>query len=307
MEEKETFASFWGHMEGLRRTFLKIAMTIGCALLLCFIFHDTLFSFLKKPLDSLENRSIHKERLEYYQLHPTHGEPQLIQLLEAEVFIKELSYLVEPLKESTYQILPGGSLVYAKKIPASQLILLSPLEGILSSIKISFWVAIFVSSPLWLFFLAKFLLPGLRRHERQLVIPFMTLSLLFILLGCFFAYAVTIPLANQYLTAFNASLGTTMWSLENYLDYSLFLLLANGIAFELTVIALFAVHVNLISAENLKTHRRFAYLGAFILAALLTPPDILTQWMLAIPLICLYEGVIAYAQLRLRFTHTYVD
>ena len=86
--------------------------------------------------------------------------------------------------------------------------------------------------------------------------------------------------------------------LTHYLDYTIFLLLANGLAFELCVLGLFAVHLGLVTAEGLLAKRRVAIVGAFILGALLTPPDVLTQIMLAIPLIVLYEGIILYARLK---------
>jgi sec-independent protein translocase protein TatC len=126
----------------------------------------------------------------------------------------------------------------------------------------------------------------------------MITSLVFISLGCLFAYTITLPIANQYLQSFNATIGMNLWSLGNYLDYTLFLLMANGIAFEFGALGIFAVHLQYLSAETLIQNRRFAILGAFILAALLTPPDILTQFMLAIPLISLYEALILYAKMK---------
>lgn len=180
------------------------------------------------------------------------------------------------------------------------LVLLSPLEGFMAAMKISFWLGVFLTSPVWLFLLARFFLPAMHRHERRLLIPFLVSSVILITLGVIFSLTVTIPISNTYLAAFNQGIGTNLWSLSSYLDYTLFLVLANGIAFESAVVGIFAVHLGLVSATAFSSNRRMAILGAFIIGALLTPPDVLTQLMLAIPLIALYELLALYAKIKER-------
>jgi sec-independent protein translocase protein TatC len=231
MNENETFAPFWGHLEELRLTLLRILLIIMTTAAICFVNYEIILSSLTKPL-------------------------------------------------------PSGY----------ELVLLSPLEGILIALKTSFWTGLFISSPVWLYVLSRFILPGLKKHEKSLILPFIAASAIFTLIGCLFAYFITIPIANQYLINFNQNIGTNLWSLGNYLDYSLFLLMANGIAFELGVIGIFAVHLQVLTAEKLTQNRRFAIVSAFIISAILTPPDILTQFLLAIPLIALYETLILYAR-----------
>jgi len=189
-------------------------------------------------------------------------------------------------------------LVDSNGLPRLKLVLLSPLEGIVSVMRISFWTGVVVSSPLWIWSLMRFISPGLHDRERRLTISFLMTSLAFIVIGGAFAFFVTIPLANQYLLAFNQGIGINLWSLERYLDYTLFLILANAIAFECGAIGIFAVRLGVVTAETLSAKRRHAILGAFILATILTPPDVLTQLMLAIPLIALYEGLIIYAKFK---------
>lgn len=177
----------------------------------------------------------------------------------------------------------------------TQLVLLGPLEGMMIALKTSVWVGIVATSPVWLYQIFRFISPALRDNERTIIILFFLASFLFIFLGSLFAFLVTIPIANTFLTSFNGGIGVNMWSLAQYLDYTLFLLLANGLAFELGVLGIFAVHLRVVSVERLKESRRIAILLAFILGALLTPPDVFSQVMLAIPLILLYEGLILYA------------
>lgn len=181
------------------------------------------------------------------------------------------------------------------------LVLLGPLEGMLAAIKVSFWIATVGTSPAWLLVLLQFIFPGLKSKEKRMAIAFVLTSIVFVSLGLLFAFYITIPLANQYLLAFNETIGQNLWSLERYLDYTVFLLLANGFAFQLGALGVFAVRLGYLSAEMLISKRRHAIVAAFVLAALLTPPDVLTQLLLAIPLMGLYEGLILYARMLKRY------
>ena len=106
---------------------------------------------------------------------------------------------------------------------------------------------------------------------------------------------MTLPIANDYLSLFNSSIGQNAWTLDHYVNYVLCLCLGHAIAAELSVLLLVLVHFGLLSAEWLIAKRRVMIVGAFILGALLTPPDVLTQLLLAFPLIGIYEIAICYA------------
>lgn len=298
MDETDTFAPFWGHMEDLRRTLLRVLAIICTAMIFCFAFYDSLISWLTHPLLVRQELSSHQERLEYVRIYNHEAETQIVTLPENSLFSQELSLQATQLTPTTYAVLPGAYLVYAAPLHKNHnLLILSPLEGMWMAFKISLWAGIFLSCPLWLFVLSQFFIPGLRLHEKRLILPFIVTSIGFITVGCLFAFLITIPFANQYLFEFNQRIGVNLWSLSHYLDYTLFLLMANGIAFELGAIGIFAIHLKGISAESLMAKRRVAIVIAFILAAVLTPPDVLTQFMLAIPLIGLYEALIVYAKL----------
>lgn len=298
MDENEIFSSFWGHIEELRRTFLRILLIIAVSVVASFLFYEPLISVLKSPLNNPQNSSFKEEKIEYFRFSNNAKIPKTITLLDNNDVHLNLSKDVHLVKGESYEVGPEGSLVYTKKRPSQELVVLGPLEGFLIALKTSFWSGLFISSPIWLLVLSQFFMPGLHPHERRLILPFIATSILFILMGCLFAYLFTIPLANQYLFAFNNTIGTNLWSLSNYLDYTLFLVMANGIAFELGAIGVFAVHLQFITAKGLIANRRYAILGAFVAATILTPPDILTQFMLAIPLCLLYEALIVYARLK---------
>jgi sec-independent protein translocase protein TatC len=129
-------------------------------------------------------------------------------------------------------------------------------------------------------------------------VPFLLGSSICMGFGIGLAYWFTIPLANQYLQAFNASLGQNAWSFAHYVDYTLLIMLGHIIAFELSLLLLLLVHFRILSPEWLVSKRRYMIILTFILAALLTPPDVITQIALAIPLILLYELAIFYAKWR---------
>ncbi len=180
------------------------------------------------------------------------------------------------------------------------LMILGPLEGISIAIKVCLWGALALAAPFWGYFLLQFATPGMHSHERNMVIPFALLSLLAMGLGAIFAQHFTLPLSNTFLMNFNQSIGLNFWTLEQTLDYTIVLLLAHMIAFELIAILLLLTHYRWIGPDQLKSHRKGAILSSLILGALLTPPDVLTQILLAAPLIASYELAIWYAGYRNR-------
>ena len=301
MIETEEMISFWDHIQELRSSLLKVCCVILCAVILCFIFSDSLLIFFQKPIASTMSKKSQFESLEYKRILNSLEIASEVRVPEGEVIYPLSSKGVEQIAKDTYILQSGAFLVFSKVVNTTpSLVLLGPLEGLCVALKLSFFMGLLLSSPFWGWVIIRFISPGLQKKENHLMKSFFILSLIFILTGCSFAFFVTIPVANTYLLAFNEGLGTNLWSLERYLDYSLFLIFANGVAFELGAIGIFFVQLRIVSAETLKVNRRYAIVAAFIIATLLTPPDVLTQLLLAIPLIIIYEGIIIYAQLLFR-------
>lgn len=178
--------------------------------------------------------------------------------------------------------------------PGEPLVILSPQEGFTSLFTLSFWTGVLLSAPFWLFIALRFILPALKGSTAKLTTTFSLLSLLFVSAGIFFALKITLPLANNYLYTFNEALGKNLWTLSLYLDYVWLLLFAHGIAFEAGAVLLTLIHFGILSPNTLKTKRRQALVSSLILGALLTPPDVLTQIAIAIPLYGFYELAILY-------------
>lgn len=215
--------------------------------------------------------------------------------------IKSLVWIV---LTSTVTIYYHQDLIQLLLQGAPPLAVFSPTEGIVITFKVCLYTSLFLSAPFWLWEVLKFISPALKENERRIVIPFFLTSIAFMITGCFLACSITIPLSNQYLMSFNATMAQNLWGLSEYLDYTFLLMLAHGFAFECGVLLLLLVHLGLIKDSTLIKGRRYSILGSFILAALLTPPDVFSQVMLALPLIGFYEMAIGYAKTKAYFTRT---
>lgn len=298
MNSMEGFAPFWAHVDALRRTFLKVLSTISIGIILVFIFHKPLYQqVVCNPLNQT-NHPVSEATIKLIKLHNRSLNSEIYTLASNET-IENLTNAV-PIGPNTYLIFKEGSLLIQREMTTKFLYVFGPIEGMYAILKLCLWTGITATAPVWIFFLIQFIYPALQNKERRLLLPFLLLSFFFISVGCAFAFLITIPLANTYLQAFNQNIGINLWSLSNYLDYTFLLLLANGLAFELAAIGLFLVQIGLISFQWLAAKRRSFILIAFIGGAVLTPPDVLTQMILAVTMIGIYEGVILYAKLKSR-------
>lgn len=292
---ENSLGSFWEHLEELRLVLVNIAWVIIIGVSISFIFHDSIASFLQKPLNfsSEEVQTVEISRKRTYNSSDQNLIWQLPFGAEKKSIFK--AALKDP-NHQIYMIYPDGYIDW--ETPQQSLVLLSPMEGLSTAFKLSLWMGILVTSPLWLYIFFKFIAPALHRAEKLLVFPFFLLSFLFIMLGLTFAYFITLPIANQYLFNFNNQLGINRWSLALYMDYTILLLLSNALAFEIFAIILLLVHYRLLKASQMKSKRRHVIVAAFILGAILTPPDIISQLLLALPLILMYEMTIIYSYFR---------
>lgn len=298
MNKEEIFASFWEHLDDLRLVVIRSLIAIGIGMGIAFLFYPQIFELINQPLHqnlfSNENNRLQRFTLQQEKIANNSSEFAFYRLSPEETVVQSLFSLEK--EKDLYQISPGGYLNIESKFPVNRLIILGPSDGMVLTVKICFWVGLIVSSPFWLFFIFQFISPALRNKERKLIPIFLFSSALSITLGILFAYFITIPAANQYLQLFNQDLGRNLWTLSNYLNFTLTLLLANAIAFELCVVLFFLVHFGVFTYEALKSKRRHIIVGSLIVAALLTPPDVLTQVLLAIPLMAFYECAILYAK-----------
>ena len=132
--------------------------------------------------------------------------------------------------------------------------------------------------------------PGLYAHERRFVGPLIILSVIFLLVGIGFAYSFVLPVAYKFFFSFAEKTGAdVMQDLQRYWDFTLSIFFGFGLAFQVPVVEMLMIKLGMVSVDDLRQARRYVLVGAFIVAAVLTPPDVLSQFMLAIPLMLLYE------------------
>jgi sec-independent protein translocase protein TatC len=161
-------------------------------------------------------------------------------------------------------------------------------------LKLAFYAALFISMPMIVYQLWAFVSPGLYRNEKRLARPLLVAALFLFYLGCAFAYFLVLPAAFRFLTAVTPEGVEMMTDITHYLDFVVLMFFAFGLCFEVPVAVVILAAIGIVSLEQLRNARRYAVVGAFAIAAFITPPDITSMIMLAIPMCLLYElGVLA--------------
>jgi sec-independent protein translocase protein TatC len=163
--------------------------------------------------------------------------------------------------------------------------------------KVTIMVAFLVALPFVLYQAWAFVAPGLYAHEKKLAIPLLLASVLLFFIGMGFAYFIVFPTVFKFINAFAPEGVAVMTDIDKYLSFVLTTFMAFGITFEVPVVVIVLVRVGLVSVEKLREIRPYVIVGAFIVGAIFTPPDVLSQFMLAVPMWLLYELGIVLAQL----------
>lgn len=167
----------------------------------------------------------------------------------------------------------------------------------LTPFKLALVVAIFASMPFILYEMWAFVAPGLYKQERRFAMPLFLSSIFLFYAGMAFAYFVVFPLMFGFFTAVAPDGVAVMTDIAHYLDFVLMLFLAFGLAFEVPVATVLLVWAGLTTPAKLSSKRPFIFLGAFIAGMLLTPPDVVSQVLLAVPVYLLYEVGIVMARI----------
>ncbi|PKN64464.1 MAG: twin-arginine translocase subunit TatC [Deltaproteobacteria bacterium HGW-Deltaproteobacteria-15] len=161
-------------------------------------------------------------------------------------------------------------------------------------LKTAFVAGLLLSSPFIFYQIWMFIAPGLYRREKTLVLPFIFFSTLLFVGGGLFGYFVVFPFGFKFFLSFENEFLQALPSVKQYFSFSIKLLLAFGLVFELPVVLFFLARIGAVTPASLRKKRKYAILMCFIVGAVITPPDVITQFMMAVPLIVLYEvGIIA--------------
>ena len=175
----------------------------------------------------------------------------------------------------------------------TKLIYTAIFEAFFVEIKVAFFAATFFSFPVFATQLWRFVAPGLYAKEKRAFLPFLLATPVLFIVGASMAYFMAIPVALEYLLGFGGNVGgveqEALPGVDNYLNFVMKFIFGFGVSFLLPVLLMLLERAGIVTLEQLKSARRYAIVGAFAIAAVLTPPDVVSQLLLAIPLCILYE------------------
>ncbi len=193
---------------------------------------------------------------------------------------KIYTFMAEPLLVN----LPAGNHMIATEVIAPFFV----------PIKVTLMASFIITLPHSLYQIWAFVAPGLYRHEKRLIMPLLIASLLLFALGMTFAYYLVFPIIFKFLTGMTPAGVTMATDIDKYLSFVLGMFVAFGVTFEVPILVILLNRMGIVSVAQLKRARAYVVVGAFVVAAIVTPPDVLSQTLMALPLILLYEiGIVA--------------
>jgi len=182
--------------------------------------------------------------------------------------------------------------------PGTPLIFLNAPDVFFTYLKIALVLSLFATAPITFYQLWAFVAPGLYKNERRAFFAYFVASLFLMITGAAFAFYVVFPLIFEFFLGFSTDLIQAMPAIKEYLTLVLKLLFAFGLCFQIPIIIMLLVRLGLVNTQELKDKRRYVIVWAFIFAAILTPPDIISQTLLALPMLLLYEVGIVLSRMQ---------
>ena len=194
-------------------------------------------------------------------------------------------------------LLPWAKEIYAflaapllKALPKGSTMIATDVTGtFLVPLKVTLMASFLIALPYVLYQMWAFVAPGLYKHEQRLAMPVIVSSVFFFALGMAFAYFAVFPLAFGFFAGYAPAGVQMMTDIDKYLSFVLTMFMAFGITFEVPVVVIVLVRLGVVSLETLRSIRGYVIVGAFVIGAIFTPPDVISQVMLAVPLWLLYE------------------
>ena len=257
--------SFLDHLEELRRRIIISLIAITICILISLWFKDPAVEIIRRPIDIPLN-------------------VQLANWIDRSVgsngsFMAFLSITLKAKAASTVQLNKTGA-----------------GEAIMAFLKIAVTFGILLASPIVLYQAWAFVFPALTQQERKFALPLFLIIVFFFLVGAVFAYLIVLPVVVQFAAGLFANVGVgNLWSIDKYVGFATGMLLAFGVAFELPIVMAFLSRIGVINAQGFRERQQYAIMFIFVAAALLTPADLLSMLLMAIPLILLYQLGIFFA------------
>lgn len=292
--------SFWAHLDDLRSALMRSVIAIGIALVVCLLLSPKLVAILEYPLSQIDKFESPKPTVTF-QLGGTQLGPYVVS--------REQFPGLPPgdAPQAVYQlgvVQVGKEQVVALKLlppaPAGEAGLrvklhnFSPAEAFFIAFHVSLYAALIVSSPFWIFFLGQFFLPALRIRERQVFFKWVGWSVLLLLSGVLLTYFILLPLALRASMEYSELLGFNAydWRADDYIGFVTKFILGMGLGFQFPIVVLLLVKLGIVTHQHLRRYRRHVIVLSFILGAVLTTPEVITQVAMAVPLCILYEACI---------------
>jgi len=214
-------------------------------------------------------------------------------LLNAAVALLLVFICLFPWAADLYALLAQPML--AKLPQGGQMIATDVTTPFFVPLKVAMMAAFVIALPYILYQIWRFVAPGLYAHEKRLIIPLIVASTLLFFCGMAFAYFAVFPVVFGFITASAPHGVAVMTDIDKYLSFVLGMFMAFGVTFQVPVAVVLLVRMNIVSVEKLREIRSYVIVGAFIVGAIFTPPDVVSQFMLAMPLWLLYEAGIVVA------------
>ena len=309
------------HLAALRKALSLSMASIIVAFIIAFIFHNPILTWITAPLNEAlteVGRIVNSQEKATWHLDPVEGnntemngtavqKVQIIQpesateaaALKLEIALKKASEVAQ--KELAFFLVEATQAAKELKETMAGLdesIDKSTFDGQITThqvggaffvaLKVSFFAGLLGALPFVLYQLWTFIAPGLYDNEKKMVMPFVLGGSFMFMVGVLFAYYVVTPFGFQFLITFGSFLYTPLINIEDYVGFFTKIMMGFGVAFELPVIAYFLAVLGMVTDKTLKDFFKYAVIIIFALAALLTPPDVLTQLLMAVPLIILY-------------------
>ncbi len=208
-------------------------------------------------------------------------------LLRMVLVVAVLFVALVPFSNTLFSLLSGPLLAHMPE--DGSMIAIEVASPFLIPFKLTLFLAVFIAIPYVLYQLWSFVAPGLYRHERRLVVPLLVSSTALFYAGAAFAYFVVFPLVFAFFTAAAPEGVSVMTDISRYLDFVLTLFFAFGAAFEVPVVTVLLIWTGMTTQAALREKRPYVIVGAFVLGMVLTPPDVISQTLLAVPVWLLFE------------------
>jgi len=274
---------FLEHLEEFRKTVIRCFIALGVGMLVCLPFAPQMISVLRAPAEPYIEKSV-EEIL---------GAGKVTLRIAADS-ISESAMVEDGDGREFYDVQAAVALPEAAKTKANRgtirLQFSEPTAAVKMWLTVTFFGGILISLPFLVFFIGLFVMPGVRDVERNVMTRVSVFSGGLFLTGIAMGYFITLPLALDLMLKVGGKLGgESIWFYNKYISFALQLLLGFGLAFQLPVVILILGKMGLVNSTQLRDKRRHVIVALLILAMVLTPPDVMTQLLMAAPLIILYE------------------